>query len=411
MDNFDISIDDVQKLGFSNHSNLIGAVDPFAVEISSSNMTNNAYGINHRQMPLPIPINKDHYGLTFFTRPQLNLQGANLRQSRLLHPLLTTVDKSWQRFIRCTLDPRLAAGYKVGDDHPIEKGLGGKDISCPFVDPEMAFIPILTNSLISISGWKDITVPVYTSKAGQYREEFNMVDGLTIDYTAYDLTASFRNLRGDPITSMFFMWAHYMSLVHEGTLVPYPDFIVANELDYCTRIYRLVLDSSKTKVQRIAACGAAFPTAVSIAATFDYSNSKPYNDVNAEINIPFRATGFICQDDILIRTFNQSVAYFQPLMRPDIKDAKENFDPYSKPSATKMVKIPNALLTVFNNRGYPRIDPETYELEWYVKMEDYTNKISAFNDFDEYLENAFQLSVRDQRTEESQNAGLRNLRA
>ena len=55
---------------------------------------------------------------------------------------------------------------------------------------------------------------------------------------------------------------------------------------------------------------------------------------------------------------------------------------------------------------YARIDPETYELEWYVKTEDYLNKIEAFNDFDGYLENAFQLSVRDKETEKKQGAGL-----
>lgn len=405
MANIDISLDDVRSLGFTNHTNLTESVDPYAVEISSNHMTNNAYGINHRQTPLPIPINKDHYGLTFFTRPQLNFQGANLRQSRLLHPLLTTVEKSWQRFIRCTLDPRLAAGYKSPDGNALEKGGGSKGISCPFVDPEMAFIPILTNSLVTISGWKDIVVPVYTTKAGQYREEYNMVDGVTVDYSAYDLTATFRNLRGDPITSLFFMWSHYMSLVHEGTLVPYPDFIVANELDYCTRIYRLVLDSSKTKVQRIAACGASFPTAAPMGGYFDYSRDKPYNDANAEINIPFKATGFICQDDILIRSFNQTTAYFQPGMRPDQQEADENFSPYSKPSST-MTKIPSALLAVFNNRGYPRIDPETYELEWYVKTEDYVRKLEAFNDFDSYLENAFQLSVKDTSSEEDAEAGI-----
>lgn len=402
----DFSLDDLAKLGYGNHTQFLAQADPYATAITSSHITNNAYGINHRQTPLPIPMNKDHYGLTFFTRPQLNLQGANLRQKRIMHPLLTTINRSWQRFIRCTLDPRLAAGYTGGDGVALEKGSGGKPVDCDFVDPEMAFIPILTNNLITISGWKDIVVPTFTSKSGQYREEFSMADGITVDYTAYDLTATWRNLRGDPITNMFYYWSHYQSLVYEGSLVPYPDFIVNNELDYCTRIYRLVLDPSKTKVQRIAACGAAFPTAVPMAGNFDFSRDKPYNDVNAEISVPFRAMGFICQDDILIKAFNQTVAIFNPSMAPDQSTSSgSDYDPYGKPSS-KMTQVPQALLTIFNNRGYPRIDPETYELQWYVKTEDYAAKLAAFNDFDSYLEDAFQMSVKDDTEEQKANPGI-----
>ena len=35
------------------------------------------YGINHRGSPAPISINRDTHGLTFFTRPQLNLTPDN----------------------------------------------------------------------------------------------------------------------------------------------------------------------------------------------------------------------------------------------------------------------------------------------------------------------------------------------
>ena len=43
---------------------------------------NNLFGINHRQIPGLVPSNKDIYGFTFFTRPQLNLQTDNIRNER-----------------------------------------------------------------------------------------------------------------------------------------------------------------------------------------------------------------------------------------------------------------------------------------------------------------------------------------
>jgi hypothetical protein len=388
MEKENFSLSDIKDLGYdSGIFNIANSADKNAVNITSNHITNNLYGINHRQTPTPVPMNKDSYGLTFFTRPQLNFQGANLKQSRLFHPLLTTEANSWQRYIRCTLDPRLAGGY-ISEDGPLEAGAGGKGYTTDLVDPEMAFIPLLSNNLNTITGWKDILVPSYTSKSGQFREEFTMVDGVTVDYTVYSLTANFRNMRGDPITRMFFYWAHYMSLVTDGTLVPYPDFIVANELDYCSRIYRLVLDANKHKVQAIAACGACWPEAVPIASTFDYSRDKPYNDSTSEISIPLRAMGYICQDDILIRTFNDTVGIFQPAMRNG-----DGTDPYAKPGGA-VTKIERALLPIFNNRGYPRIDPDTYELEWYVKTSEFAAKMAAFSNFDAILESATNLSVK-----------------
>jgi hypothetical protein len=45
-----------------------------------------------------------------------------------------------------------------------------------------------------------------------------------------------RNTRGDPIVYLFYVWAFYQSLVFQGLMVPYPDYIVHNRLDYNTRI-------------------------------------------------------------------------------------------------------------------------------------------------------------------------------
>ena len=114
MADIDLSLSDIGALGFGSHTFLDSATPNQYVEGTSNHMTNNVYGINHRQMPLPIPINKDQYGLTFFTRPQLNMRRENLKNLRIMHPLLTTQSTSYQRLIRCTLDPRLMVGYNNG---------------------------------------------------------------------------------------------------------------------------------------------------------------------------------------------------------------------------------------------------------------------------------------------------------
>ncbi len=322
---------------------------------------NNIYGVNHRQIPNMVSSNFDLYGLTFFTRPQLNLQSDNIRNVRQLYSLLTEIDASMQRVVRTTLDPRLMAGYNVSGASFGTYSV--QPISCPVVDPLMAFIPILSNNINSISGWPDIVSPTFTTAAGLYNQAFSQVDGSTKYFESFDLDATFRNTRGDPIIYLFYVWLWYQSMVFEGYMVPYPDFIIENELDYNTRIYRLVLDQTRTYVKKIAATGASFPISVPMGGFFDYDKDKPYNDQNKDFTIRFRCNGVTYQDDILINEFNSTVIIFNQGM----SDINRN---------NSMIKVNKNLLAYFNNRGYPRINPDTYELEWYVPADLFNNKLN-----------------------------------
>lgn len=337
---FNTTLDDIFK------STPLGSVD--------NSIGNVFYGINHRQQPSAVPINKDSFGLTFFTRPQLNLQTLNIRSDRRLIPLLNTKDASIQRIIRCYLDPRL----------------NNKTLNCPFVDPLNAFMPILTNHLISASGWPDIAIDTFDSKPGAYKEVYSQVDSIAEIYQAFTLSATFRNMVSDPITSLFYIWTLYQSLVFQGILVPYPDFIVKNEYDYNTRIYRLILDSNRRYVQKIGCCGAAFPVSVPMGAAFNFENDKPYNLSNSDIQINFKCIGANYQDAIIVNEFNSAVEIFNVNMRENKDQSYRN---------SNMQKIDMDLLGMFNNRGYPRINPDSYELEWYISKEEYYRVMDTYS--------------------------------
>ncbi len=318
-------------------------------------MFNTYYGINHRQTPLAVPMNKDVYGLTFFTRPQLNFSADNLRRFRKFYPLLGGSDVSIQRYIRCMLDPRLQYGYADFDR-----------ISCPLVDTNMAFIPVLTNQLETVTGWPETSVPMFTSKTGNRKEEFSMVDGIMDNFSSYDLHATFRNSRGDVINNMFHYWTWYSGCVFDGVLLPYSDMLISNEIDYNTRIYRIILDSSKRYVQKLMCSGASIVGADVMASAGDYTKDKPYSDANESISMNFRSTGFFVNDPIIIRWFNECVQIFHPLMRDDKR-------------TTSMVKIPINMLDYFNSRGYPYINPTTYELEWWLEANLVQEKLGFLN--------------------------------
>jgi hypothetical protein len=315
----------------------------------------NIYGINHRQTPGSIGINRDYYGLTFMTRPRMNLSSENLRTIRQFGPLLSIVPNSYQRIIRCLLDPTLAQTQGISSD---------------FVDPQQAFIPLLTNTLLSCTGWPDVEVQSFAAHEGVAKETYGFVDSVVEQYGTYDITATFRNIPGDPILLMMMTWLWYSSLVYRGMIIPYPDALINNEIDYCTRIYRLVLDPSRRFVTKIAATGASYPTNAPYGAAINHDADHPINQNNAQIAITFHSYGVMYMDDILVDEFNRTSGLFNDGMQAqNFKGTAPNqTNPY-------YTKVPLAALPIFNNRGYPRINPLTYELEWWVETAEYNNRL------------------------------------
>jgi hypothetical protein len=315
----------------------------------------NIYGINHRQTPGSIGINRDYYGLTFFTRPRMNLSSDNLRTIRQFGPLLSIVPNSYQRIVRCLLDPTLAQSQGISSD---------------FVDPQQAFIPLLTNTLLSCTGWPDVEVQSFTAHEGVAKETYGFVDSVVEQYGTYDITATFRNIPGDPILLMMMTWLWYSSLVYRGMIIPYPDALINNEIDYMTRVYRLVLDPSRRFVTKIAATGASYPTNAPYGAAINHDADHPINQNNSQIAITFHSYGVMYMDDILVDEFNRTSGLFNDGMQAQNFHGKppNQTNPY-------YTKVPLAALPIFNNRGYPRINPITYELEWWVDTQEYNNRL------------------------------------
>lgn len=304
------------------------------------NIALNMFGINNNMVGNTVPTSRDSYGMAFFTRPQLNLSTGNLRNQRKLYSFLTKNPRSIHRYVRMMLDPRLA--YT-------------ENLTCPFIDNRLAFIPILTNNLETMGGWPDPVLPTYKTPEGLRREQQTIADGYIDIYNNYSMDATFRNTMEEPIVLMMKLWVWYASQVFEGMLSPYIDMVMENEIDYNTRIYRLVLDETKRYVKKIACTGASVPVNVPMGKFFDYQKNDSYNTQNKTINIRFDCDGAEYDDDIIALEFNMTSAIFNPEIRKMRKGLKHNLE-----------KIPIALMPMFNYRGYPYINLDTLELEWYV---------------------------------------------
>jgi hypothetical protein len=300
------------------------------------------HGIDHRSAGSSFQKNTDHQGLVLFTRPQLNLSYNNVLADRQLLSLLDKDPRSIYRAMRVMLDPRTT------------KDGSGSDL----FDSKQAFMTILTNSLVSISGFPDITVNTYTSTEGIRKEAYSIIDDVAEINNVYDITATFSNIKGDPITSLFHAWIRYAGNVYSGDMVPYPEKIVENEVDYQTRIWRLILDATKKYVVKIGCANVAFPMASPLGSAFNYSSDLPYSTTNDQISIPFRCMGAEYQDPILYNEFNLTVQIHNPDM---VDGRRESF--YHKLAQSEM--------DAFNFNGYPRIEPTTLELEWWISIDEY----------------------------------------
>ena len=309
--------------------------------VSAANSTN-LYGINHRGIALATSKNVDHQGFTFFTRPDLRLSYDNLIQDRNLSLMLNDEDESIWRYVRATLAPRESK----------------KHYPSPFVDDNNPFIPILTNNVESISGWPENMVDPWTSDAGAYNEQTSQADGFADDFSAGEISVTFKNQVQDPINRLFHVWTRYSMLVHEGVLDPFMYNIVHNVIDYNTRIYRIVTDPTKQFIQHIAACGAAFPLNSNLAAKFDYSRERPYSEENDMITIQFKIIGKLYDDPILFKEFNDLVMGYNPNMHDSLR-------------AKHYKRLPNTMLRTFNCVGLPHINLNNGRLDWYVTNEEY----------------------------------------
>jgi len=311
-------------------------------------LSNAAFGINILGRNAPIPQNTENHGYTFFTKPLFNLSYDNCMVDRRLSMLLREDKDCLERWVRATLDP-WSAKQK---DSPISSTLN---------DPLSPFIPMLSNNLISLNGWPDFTINMSTTTAGIYRDSMAYVDDVPYQYETYTLQATYRNVEGDPVTLLHFMWLLAQGLGKEGRTMPYPELVMMNERDYDTRIYRLIMDQTRTYVTRIFACGAGTPENAPTGeiANFTGDGSETGSQViSSQLNFSYRCNGVTTYDHILIYEFNDLQQDFHPLMKDDARETSMHLlYPWEK--------------AYFNYRAYPRINPTNMELEWWVSKTEY----------------------------------------
>jgi len=337
--------------------------------------------LNRDRLGPPVQPVKENHGYVFFTRPQLNLSDANLQVDRLFLSLANNDPYSVQSYIRSMLDPSLLyrtnnktknSFYDTVNKDP------ANTFGCELIDNKSAFITIMSNRIKSLSGMPDMVVPTYTSKQGIRKEQWSMVDGSMYVYEKFDVSVSFQSTRHEVILLLLYYWEMYMTYVHEGRMYPYMEMIAANEIDYNTRIWRILLDESGSKVTKIGCTGASFPTSVPMGKMFDFNSDNLFTTGNNEVGTTFTSVGACYLDPILIDEFNDLQAIFNRDMLESVLLGNEQvklrkYYQYAVRNGKSMGrrKYPTLVVNTGSSmykspKAYPRIDPVTMRLEWWV---------------------------------------------
>lgn len=337
---YDINPDRLASTGniFNNDTTLNNILIRNGFSQYQNALSSTLYGLDIQGAGTPAPTTQETFGLTFFTRPMLNLSYYNLRADRTLAIMDNDNPYTVARYVKSILDP-------IGND---------ETNMCPLVDPLNPFIPILSNNLNSLAGWRDPITDYYQSPAGLKKEQWAMVDSTNKVFGTYELSATFRNVRGNFLYYLFHVWQTYMSLVYEGVIDPYPHFVVKNTIDYQTRIWRLILDPTKTYVEEIISCNNAFPLSNPLGIRANKSENEHINREIDTINLSFLCQGANYFDPLQMYEFNNTVYALNPLFA-------------KKASRKKYFRMLNpAEYKIFSYRAYPRINTRTARLEWWV---------------------------------------------
>lgn len=281
------------------------------------------YGINHQNVAHAFERHKERQGLTLFTRPNLNLSYNNIIVNRVMSNLAESDSRSMFRAIRTYLDP-------VGS------------YASSVVDNSQAFIPILTNTLESITPPGDFTLDTFTSEENMNKANTSHVDGGGYTRQVYDFECSFRNIPGMPVIHLFRYWTLYALCIYKGYMVKRPAEIAMRRVDYQTRVWRLKFDVTHRYVTSISCYNVAFPLSPAYGNDIGFDNDSVYTESMTDISIPFRGIGFDYNDPILYYEFNKTVTMFNPSMRDGVRD-------------TMMQKLKNSELLAYNDQGYFRI--------------------------------------------------------
>lgn len=278
-------------------------------------------------------------GYVFIGRPVLNLRDSSLKQDRILSLINSLSSNTLSFGIRCWLDPIFSQRNKIAT---IIKGSN-------LIDDSLPFIPVLSNTLKTMSGWPDPVLNTESTEGGFFSENLTFAKGFDELRKSVTFNLSFRDLQGSPVLSLFTIWFRFIHLVTRGIVLAYNKYIEERKICYSCSIYRFVLDTSGRFIKYWGKATGCFPISYPMGGYLNYDIANPISNFGNNITIPFTVNMPEMMDPIILSDFNMWVKRFCS-------------DVESMDILTQDEQVHN------NFKGIPYIDTKsgTNELQWRI---------------------------------------------
>lgn len=258
------------------------------------------YGFDSIRNTIYMPEMEGH-GFTFITRPKLNLSGPSIRSDRVLSLLDSLEPNSISFAVRALLDTNLKSIYNLSTSNS------------PYFNSENPFLAILSNRLMSLNGWPDPTIDVETTEGGFFSESITYPKGHDQLTRNYDLSATFSDIQGSVVHSLFMMWVRWIGLANRGAVTAYMEDIESRRMSFTSSIYRFVMDPSNRYITKWAKATGCFPRNVPTGQYFNYDANASNVDTAMNLSIPITVAGKVeYMDPIILKEFNMLVDKFSP---------------------------------------------------------------------------------------------------
>lgn len=303
--------------------------------------------------PAMMPLADDTIGLSFVTRPQLNLADDNIKRSERLKVLMKGGQYSIASYIRGILDERWGAANKV---------VGLNNL--------MPFIPVLTEYLKTSTGFGDLQMQIKTTEPGIRDQVYQRVDSKLEENGLFTMSQTYFNPKPSIIPALFQFWESYISEVTSGDRLVSPRFkyLFGNRIDFDCRIYHLIMGADGEFLSHI------FATVQSIPVTFpagsqaniDNTQNTLRGEGQDDFSVQFSSTAMRFNEDGLISSFNDHSYNYNPNLRPQVRDRFFRMLQPSEYQAYNYGAYPLLLGVRNDRRGGVGIGRDGIKLTWWV---------------------------------------------
>jgi hypothetical protein len=296
----------------------------------------------------------DDMMFVYFTRPNLNLSDLSLSRNRRYQHHTSKEPNEMNNLIRATLSP-----------YEVKMGLVSN-----IANTNSPFIPMLSNTLLELSGMPDEVIKSWDSPAGMVGEQWGHANS-TIEFKgSIEINLTFQSIAGGPVAKLFDVWTTYESDVRYGRLMPHPYCIASRETDYFSAIYILILNAN-FKIKHIAKTR-GYPIANPKGEKFTYRRGEDVSGKYPTFQTRFKCYGVDYDDPALLQEFNTSMMAFNS----DIKSTVLSSD-------KSVVEVPAKFKALFQNECYPYIDLRYNTLEFLLPTSKFEVKDKPLNNVDE----------------------------